>query len=219
MTDLLYRQDTVNNKNRHQKLLGLLNKMKLESRKQAKQIDILCNDMIGAQRDFIKRLKTIDFRANFYESIMGSANLNCLLSAASVIIKEETNNADIIFFLRHAESFEIFTFDENQGKESQWRNIEDCFCPELMINICKSNKICDINSMFAMGLQGNLTCLNELSAVTIPLGSLGTVQGFMLVCRSSENKLNNEEIRKISSISSGLSQAIYACRILTHTSD
>lgn len=193
--------------------------MKLESRKQAKQIDILCNDMIGAQREFIKRLKTIDFRANFYESIMGAADLNCLLSAASVIIKEETNNADIIFFLRHAESFEIFTFDESQGKESQWQNIEDCFSPELMINICKSNKICDINDMFAMGLQGNLTCLNELSAVTIPLGSLGTVQGFMLVCRSSGNKLNNEEIRKISSISSGLSQAIYACRILTHTSD
>ncbi len=209
----------MNNKNRHQKLLGLLNKMKLESRKQAKQIDILCNDMIGAQRDFIKRLKTIDFRANFYESIMGATDLNCLLSAASVIMKEETNNADIIFFLRHAESFEIYTFDENQVNESRWRNIEDCFSPELMINICKSNKICDINDMFVMGLQGNLTCLNELSAVTIPLGSLGTVQGFMLVCRSSANKLNNEEIRKISSISSGLSQAIYACRVLSHTSE
>ncbi|MBN2590644.1 MAG: hypothetical protein JXA96_12340 [Sedimentisphaerales bacterium] len=208
----------MNNKNRHQKLLALLNKMKQDGRKQAKQIDILCNDMIGAQRDFIKRLKTIDFRANFYESIMGATDLNCLLSTASVIIKEETNNSDMVFFLHYAESFEIYTFDEKQGNDSQWQNIENCFNPELMINICKSNKICDINDMFAMGLQGNLTSLNELSAVTIPLGSFGAVQGFMLVYRSSENKLNNEEIKKISSVTSGLSQAIYACRILTHTS-
>ena len=209
----------MNNKNRHQRLLALLKKVNQERKKQAKQIDILCNDMIGAQRNFIQRLKTIDFRANFYESIMGATDLNCLLSTASVIIKEESNNANIVFFLRNGESFEIYTFDENQGNDSQWQNIEDCFNPELMTNICKSNKICDINDLFAMGLQGNLTCLNALSVVTIPLGSIGSVQGFMLICRSSNNKLNSDEIRKISSITSGLSQAIYACRILTHSSE
>ncbi len=209
----------MSNKDRHQKLLAILNNMKQQSRKQAKQIDILCNDMIGAQRDFIKRLKIIDFRANFYESIMGSTDLNCLLSAASVIIKEETRNANIVFFLRHAESFEFFTYNENQDYDSQWQNIENCFNSELITNICKSNKICNINDMFTMGLQGNLTSLNELSAVTVPLGSFGAVQGFMLLFRSSENQFNDEEIRKISSISNGLSQAVYACRILAHTSE
>ena len=175
--------------------------------------------MISAQRDFIKRLKTVDFRANFYESIMGATDLNCLLSTASVIIKEETNQANVNFFLRHGDSFEIYTFDENRGNESQWHDIESCFNPELMINICKSNRICNINDMFAMGMQGNLTCLNTLSAVTIPLGSFGAVQGFILVYRSSDKELKNEEISKISSITSGLSQAIYACRILTHSSE
>ena len=209
----------MDNQARHKKLLGLLKKMKLQSKKQAMQIDILCNDMIGSQREFIRRLKTIDFRANFYESIMGATDLNCLLSASSVIIKEETNNLNIVFFLRHAETFEIYTFDEDQENDSQWQSIENCFSPELMVNICKSNKICDINDMFGMGLQGNLTSLNELSAVSIPLGSFGAVQGFMLVYRSSEKKLNNEEIRKISSISSGLSQAIYACKVLAHSSE
>lgn len=209
----------MTNRNRYQKLLALLNKMKQERKKQAKQIDILCNDMISAQRDFIKRLKTIDFRANFYESIMGATDLNCLLSTASVIIKEETNNANIVFFLRQGESFEIYTFNENRGDDSEWRNIEDCFNPELMTNICKSNRICDINDLFAMGLQGNLTCLNALSFATIPLGSIGSVQGFMLIYRSSEKKLNSEEISKISSITSGLSQAIYASQILTHSSE
>jgi transcriptional regulator with GAF, ATPase, and Fis domain len=209
----------VNNKNRHQKLLALLKKVNQERKKQAKQIDILCNDMIGAQRDFIKRLKIIDFRANFYESIMGATDLNSLLAAASVIIKEDTNNANTIFFLRHADSFDIYTFDENQDSNVQWQNIENCFNAELMTNICKTNKICSIEDMFAMGLQGNLTKLNELSAITIPLGSFGSVQGFMLMFRSSEKKLNDDEIKKISSITSGLSQAIYTCKILTHSSE
>ena len=135
LTELLYRWETVNNnRNRHQKLLALLNKMNQERRKQAKQIDILCNDMIGAQRDFIKRLKTIDFRANFYESIMGATDLNCLLSTASVIIKEETNNANIIFFLRQGESFEVFTFDENRVNDSKSQNIEDYFMFKCLIS-------------------------------------------------------------------------------------
>jgi len=150
---------------------------------------------------------------------MGATDLNCLLSTASVIIKEESNDSNIVFFLRNGESFEIYTFDENPTQNSQWQGIESCFNGELMSNICKSNKICDINDMFAMGLQGNLTSLNALSAVSIPLGSFGAVQGFMLVCRSASNKLKSDEVRKISSITSGLSQAIYSCRILTHSSE
>lgn len=217
MTDFLYSWKPVNNINRHQKLLAIMKKMSHERKKQAKQIDILCNDMIGAQRDFIKRLKTINFRADFYESIIGTTDLHCLFSTASAIIKEETNGANVTFFLRHSDSFEIY--NENQGNIAESQHIENGFSQELMTNICISNKICNIDDMFAMGLQGNLTCLNTVSAVTIPLGSAGSVQGFMLIYRSSEKKLDGEEIRKISAIASGLSHAIYSCKALTHSSD
>jgi transcriptional regulator with GAF, ATPase, and Fis domain len=216
--DLLFERDIVNN-TRHQRLRTLLKDLNQQRKKQAKQIDILCNDIITAQRDFIKRLKTIDFRANFYESIMGTIDLNCLLSTAAAIIKEETDEANVVFFLRHVESFEIYTFDGTRVNVSEEQRIENSFNPELMTNICMSNKVCRIEDMFAMGLQGNLTCLNTISAVTIPLGSSGSVQGFMLIYRSLEKKLTSEEIRKISSISSGLSQVIYSCLTLMHSSD
>ena len=209
----------MNNRNRHQRLRTLLKNLNRERKKQAKQIDILCNDIISAQRDFIKRLKVIDFRANFYESIIGATDLNCLLSAASAIIKDETNDSNITFFLRRGESFEIYTFDDEKDIFSEKPHIESSFTPELMNTICQSNKICRIDDMFTMGLQGNLTSLSTISAVTIPLGSTGSAQGFMLICRSMQKKLTSEEIKKISSITCGLSQAIFSCLALMHSSD
>ena len=219
MMDLLLEREIVNKKNRHQRLLTLLKNLNRERKKQAKQIDILCNDIISAQRDFIKRLKIIDFRASFYESIMGVTDLNCLLSASAAIIKDETGDANITIFLRQADSFEIYTFDDSTEGSDEKQHIESCFSPELMNNICISNKICEIDDMFAMGLQGNLTCLNTISAVAIPIGSAGSVQGFLLIYRSLDKRLTSEEIRKISAVTSGLSQAIYSCRTLTHSSD
>ena len=217
--DLLLERVTVNKDNRHQRLLTLLKNLNVERKKQAKQIDILCNDIISAQRDFIKRLKTIDFRANFYEQIIGATDLNCLLAAATTIIKEETYAVNVTFFLRQPDSFEIYTFDENPDNPAEKQHIENCFSQELMNNICTLNKICKIEDMFAMGLQGNWKSSNTISAIAIPLDSGGSVLGFMLIHRSSEKKLTSEEIRKISSVSKGLSQAIYSCRALMHSSD
>jgi len=209
----------VNNKSRHHRLRMLLKKLNKERKKQAKQIDILCNDIIAAQRDFIKRLKTIDFRANFYESIMGTTDLSCLLSVAAAIIKEETDNASVIFFLRQAETFEMYSFGDSRVNTLGQQHFENCFNPELMTNICMSNKICTINDMFAMGLQGNLIDLNTISTLTIPLGSAGSAPGFMLIYRSLENKLTAEEIQTISAVTCGLSQAIFSCQALMHSSD
>jgi hypothetical protein len=63
-----------------------------------------------------------------------------------------------------------------------------------------------------MGLDGNPTGLDGTSAITIPLGLFGVSVGFMLAYRDSKNKLTGEEIRKISAIAPGLSQAIACCQ-------
>jgi hypothetical protein len=212
-------QEIVNSKNRNQRIRLLLKNLNKERRKQAKQIDILCNDIISSQRDFIERLKAIDFRANFYELLLGITELNSLLSTAAAIIKEGTAGASITFFLRHGASFEKFNFDDSLAESHDKNCIESCFSSELMTNICMSNKICSIDDMFAMGLQGNLTCLNTISLVTIPLGSAGSVQGFILIYRSLDKKLTSGEIKKISAVTAGLSQAICACKALMHSSE
>ena len=209
----------MENKQRHRRVRLLIKKLNKKRKKQAKQIDILCNDFVGAQRDFIKSLKTISFIANFYESIIGITNLNSLLYSVVQLIKEENADANVTFFLRQSDNFELFMFESEEPIALEKQQLENSFTPELMDNICKSNKVCTLDDMFAMGLQGNLIGLNKISGVTIPLGQPGSSFGFVLVYRSSENKLTAEEINNISAVTCGLSRAIQSCQTTLHSAD
>jgi len=205
----------VGDKQRHKRVRLLIKKLNKERKKQAKKIDILCNDFISAQRNFIRDLNTISFIANFYESIIGATDLSDLLCTAARLIKTEHTDADITFFLRQADNFELYMFESKQPISFEKQHLENCFSPELMDNICKSNKVCTLDDMFAMGLQGNLIGLNKISAMTIPLSQFGSSLGFMLVCRSSENKWTNDEMSNISAVTNGLCRAIASCQALS----
>ena len=206
----------MDEKQRHRRLRLLVSELNKERKKQAKKIDILCNDLIAAQREFIKRLGTISFTANFYEAIVGISELSTLVLTAGKLIKNESPDSNVAFFLRQAENFELHMFESEKPITLEKQDLENCFTAELVSNICKSNKICTLDDMFAMGLQGKLTALNKISAVTIPLGELGSSLGFILIYRSSQNKLTSDELNNITAIAAGLSRAIQSCQVLSH---
>jgi hypothetical protein len=209
----------MDHKQRYKRLRLLISKLNKERKKQAKKTDILCNDLIAAQRNFIKRLDTISFTANFYETIIGTTDLSSLILIASKLIKDEIPDANVTFFLRQADNFELHMFENDRPILLEKQRLENCFTPELVNNICKSNKICTLDDMFAMGLQGNLTCLNKISAVTIPLSQLGPSLGFILIYRSAQNKLTADELNNIAAIALGLSRAIASCQVLCRSAD
>ncbi len=209
----------MDHKQRHKRLRLLISRLNKERKRQAKKIEILCVDFIAAQRDFIERLNTISFTANFYEAITGITDLGKLLRTAGKVIKEGGVQANVTFFLRQAGSFEMHMLENDKATTPEGYRLENSFNPELVESICKSNKACSIDDMFAMGLQGNLIDLNKISAVTIPLGEHGRSLGFILIYRSSQNKLTTDELHKISGITSGLSRAIQACQVLSHSPD
>lgn len=209
----------MGDKQRHNRLRLLLKQLNKQRKWQAKKIDILCNDMVRAQRGFIKTLRTISFAASFYESIVGITDLNNLLRTAVKQIQTENPDVDVTFFLRHAESFEIHAFESSQEPPLNTEHIENCFSQELMDNICKSNRICTFEDIFEMGLEGDLAGLNGVSGVAVPLGRFGSPLGFILFHRFSQNKLTVDEIQNISSVTSGLSQAITCCQIVSHAAD
>jgi len=202
----------VDNKQRHKRLRLLIKKLNNERKKQTKKVDILCNDFIAAQRDFIKRLNTISFAADFCESIIGPSDLNMLLRTASRLFKDRIAKANVSFFLRRTEGFELHMFERDKPIALENQHLENYFSAELVDSICSSNSLCTLDDMFAMGLQGNLTRLNKISAVTIPLGQLGSSLGFILIYRSSQNKLTTDEINDVCMVTRGLSQAISTCR-------
>jgi len=241
----------VDYKQRHRRLRLLVRKLNKERKKQAQKIDILCNDFISAQGDFIKRLNTINFTANFYEAILGTTDLSSLLYTAGKLIKDEISDSYVTFFLLglpfrkesrngvppQQDNFELYMFESDQplipavtqGQaitlEKQHlpapvvaqAQVENCFTPELVDNICKSNKLCTLDDMFAMGLQGNLIRLSKISAITLPLRRFGSSLGFVLIYRLSQNKLTDEELKNITAVTCGLSRAIQSCQVNLHS--
>ncbi len=199
---------------RHKRLRLLVSKLNKERKKQAKKIDLLCNDLITAQRDFIRKLSAISFAADFYKSIIGITDLGGLLSTAGKLIRNESAEANVSFFLRKTDVSGAQLSETDKSKNSKHNRIENYFTDEVIENICKSNKICSLDEMFAMGLEGNLIELKKTSAFAIPLSQFGQSVGFILIYCSSDKKMTGDELNKISAITCGLSRAIQSCAVL-----
>ena len=212
----------MNDEKRNKRLRLLISRLNKERKKQAKQIDILCNDFVSAQKDFVKALKTIGFAADFYEAIAGLTELNELLCTAGNLIKDQIPDANVTFFLlapNNAEgpqhdNFELHIFESDQTIDLEDRRIENFFTAELVGNIAKSNRICAIEDMLAMGLAGSPACLEKISTAAIPLSTPASSMGFVLIYRSSRNQLTADELKAVSQIAPGLARSIASCRDL-----
>lgn len=218
-------------KRKHLRLL--ISRLNKERKKQAKQIDILCNDFIAAQKDFIKSLNTIGFAADFYEGIAGLTDLDELLCTAGTFIKNQVPDANVAFFLlvpseaeglqsgnhpgRCQASFELHIFESDQPINLEDRRIENWFTAELVDNIAKSNRLCTIDDMLAMGLQGFPAVIEKVSAAAVPLSAGSGSLGFILIYRCSQNPITPDELKCIAQVSPGLSRCIAACRDLVHS--
>jgi len=223
----------VDYKQRYRKLRILLRKLNEERKKQARKVDILCNDFISAQRDFIKRLNTIGFTANFYESILGTSDLSSLLYTAGKLIKDEIPDSNVAFFLLgvpfrkesqngvplQQDNFELYVFESDKPITLEKRHLENCFTPDLVDSICKSNRLCNLDDMLAMGIQDNLIELSKMSVVTVPLRLFGSSLGFILIYGSSQNKLTSDELNNVSAVTCGLSRAIQSYQVLLQSTD
>jgi hypothetical protein len=217
------REDVVEDeKRRHLRLL--ISRLNKERKKQAKQIDILCNDFVAAQKDFIKALRTISFAADFYEGIAGLTDLNELLCTAGKLIQEQIQGANVAFFLLRDDSFEMHIFESDRpidllspgGVEEEQRRIENFFTAELVDNIARSNRVCTIEDMLTMGLQCNPACLEKISAAGVPLFNSFGSPGFILIYRCLRNPLTSEEVQCVAEVASGLGRSIIACRSLVN---
>ncbi|MGA2070631.1 MAG: hypothetical protein ABSG97_04715 [Sedimentisphaerales bacterium] len=220
----------MNDERRNKRLRLLISQLNKERKKQAKQIDILCNDFVAAQKDFVKSLNAIGFAADFYEAIAGLTELNELLCTAGNLIKDQVPDANVAFFLLapseveglapsavegpQRDSFELHIFESDQPIDLGDRRIENCFTAELVGSIAKSNQVCTIEDMLAMGLAGHPACLEKISAAAVPLSTPASSMGFALIYRSSRNKLTADELKAVAQITPGLGRSIASCRAL-----
>jgi len=199
---------------REKRIRWLVRTLNRARKRQAGKIDILCNDFIGAQRNFIKKLDVIAYTADFYESMLGIKDLQTLLNKSRIHISEMVSDASVAFFFRNSTGFEKHIDPDPAENKTDGPIFHEAITDEVAADICTLNKICTLEELLAVGLVWNPKYLNKLTAVTIPLGKMGSCIGFILLYRVDGDRLNCSEINYVYSISSGLSRAVKSCLML-----
>jgi len=198
---------------RHKRLRLLVKKLNRERKRQAHQIDILCNDLIGAQREFVRRLNHVEFAAHFYKDLLGATDLRSLLGRAGGLIREELPGTNVTFYLRHSEGCERHAVEGDRVLSLEAMRLQDGFTDELRDNICKANQPCMVEELLGLGLEANPADVAAVSLATVPLNDLGRSLGFILVHRVAPHLLCRDELERLSLITCGLARAIRGCRM------
>lgn len=205
------------NLERHKRVRLLVRKLNRARKKQAKQIDILCHDLIDAQRDFNRRLSVFGLTAVFYKAILGIHDLETLLNVASEHIVETTDATQVVFVIRNDTGCRPYVGRESTLLSEPEVRIEQLLSPEVMDGICNACRICTMDDMLALGLQIRPTDLSQVSAITVPLTDGACARGFCLLYQEAEHPLNMIQQKQLLSISGGLAKAIAACEILSRS--
>lgn len=205
-------QNSVRNKKLYQFVKGVNRKR----RAQAKQIDILCNDIIGMHRGFLQTLNKLAFAADFCEAMIGCCDLPRILAETAARINRLFGQCHTVFFLPQAENQRVYVYDNQQSPEDC--GLEKYFSHELIDNIVKSNKVCMLDELLSMGLQVGPGVLKNISAAAVPICEDGMAAGFVLVYKSPSQSIRAEQLEYITAIRSTLSRAIRACVVAGHTS-
>jgi len=198
---------------RYKRLRLLVKKLNKQRKQQASKVDILCNDLIGAQRSFLRRLQDIGFAAEFYRSLLGGTDLNGILTRAGRVIKQELPGAGVSFFIRQADGCEFHACEGDESLYCEHSGPHEGLDPELVETICKHNKPCTLEDIAGMSMDGDLGTLNKFSLVTLPLSDLGRSLGFVLIYCPLPQVLNMGDVRRISPAMHGLAQAVRALRV------
>ncbi|MCU0914653.1 MAG: hypothetical protein MUC88_08835 [Planctomycetes bacterium] len=198
---------------RYQRVRLLVKRLNRQRKQQARQIDILCNDLIGAQRSFLHRLQDIGFAAEFYRALLGGTDVNRVLAQAGRVFRQELPGAGVAFFLRQAEGCELYAWRSDEALYREPDRPEGSFDPELVDRLCKTNRICFLDDLLGLGFDGQGDVLNRFSLVTLPLTDLGRSLGFLLLYRRRPEILTAEELGRIQPVLCGLAQAVRSARV------
>lgn len=198
---------------RHKRFRLLVRKLHQQRKQQANQIDILCNDLIGAQRSFLQRLQDIGFAAEFYRSLLGGTDVNSLLARAGRVLRQELPGAGVAFFLRHADGCAVQGCQSDESLYGGQPGAEEFLDPELASHVCRYNRPCTLEDLKTLHAEADWEKLERFSLVTLPLADLGRPLGFVLLYCLRPQVLTVPEVQRISPALAGLAQAIRAVQV------
>lgn len=198
----------------NQRALKVIRSLHSRRRELTKKIDILCNDMVTAHSDFSVKLSKLNFVTAFYESLLNCSTLDDVLDVSVSGIRASIEQADAAIILLADNGFDVHVTEQNLSDSIEKTQFRSWFTRELVSSISQMNRICSLEQLLQMGLQGPPAIMKTISIAAIPLGRLGQGLGLVLVYRPADMPLRSEELSRIAAVSGGLRKAI-----LSHTSD
>lgn len=194
-------------KHSNQRALNVIRSLRLRQQKQMQQIDILCHDMVSAHQQFSVKLSQMLQVTRFYETLLSCATLQDILDTAFASFGASIPFCRAAFFLPDENGFEIHRPKELISDDHALPP-HDWFSPQLVTDISLSPRVCSLDEMLRMGMQGTPLVLKTISAAAIPLSRCGQAAGFVFLYRSAATPLTSRELASASSISAGLCRAI-----------
>ena len=196
---------------RNNRIRLLAKNLNRRRKKQAMQIDLLCNDIINAHKDFLETVRTLTFTSEFYESLIGHIDLDNLFRTCAFMLQKHIPNANIVFFINEHNRFQSYAFDCNVNETDEACRLEQYFTSELVEAIINTNRSCNIDELLQMGLQINPAILKNSFVITVPIAANGSLTGLILLYKFSSQPFDQRQIRLLCSVRRGLSRAVRAC--------
>lgn len=193
---------------KNERALKVIRALHSRQDKQADKIDILCHDMISAHRDFSTKLSKMNFVTEFYESLFACSDLDQLLNTAVKGLRSHIDQADAAIFLLSENGFDIHIADSGDSDPIEKREFQNWFTRELVDGISRMNRICSLEQLLHMGLQGPPAIMKTISLAAIPLGRLGQGVGFVLIYSPAHLPLQPGQLSQLAAVSTGLREAI-----------
>lgn len=193
----------------NKRALSVCRALRARQQKQARQIDILCNDMIAAHREFSLKMARLNFAVTFYEELLSADDRGDVLDVAVRCIRTHIEEAGAAIFLLEDNGFDMYVADASPGDPAECESFRDWFTRRLVDHISRTNRVCSLEQLLRMGLQGPPAILKTLSAAAVPLGRFGQGLGFIFIYRHAHRPLSAEELSRVAGISSGLRDALH----------
>ena len=192
----------------HQRALKAIRSLRARHRKQAQQIDILCRDMVSAHRDFSLQLTRLNFAVTFYKTLLSAGGREDLLQTAVRAIRTQIEETGAAVFVLGEAGFEVHAAEPGVAEPVETQAFQEWFTRPLVDQISRTNRVCSLEQLLRMGLQGPPAVLKTLSAAAVPLGRFGQGLGFIFVYRQAGHPLTGEELSRVAAITGGLRDAL-----------
>ena len=201
----------MNQLTRHKRLRVLVRELNQQRKQQGQKIDILCHDLITAQREFIKRLEQISFTSMFYRSMLGVSDVDTVLHIAGTFFSDMLPDARVYCWIKRNPKWDCRLLWDGFQIEHESEALERYFSDEVIQDICLSRHCCALGDCVQKGLSISAEIEARYSVAVLPLFDKWRSVGAILIYGDSEHPLENKNIERIEYVTSGLSKAIETC--------